>query len=255
MSNTYSELIKSLKNTPYGSPSHAEAYNRLSKKYLKPKYGGQYILCSAGRFNQTNPTNKFMHSAGVTPLSDINNSLEGSLALPSDKLSVFETDFYFVEREYAEYNLDHLQVNVHAVIANEDMSKFILLKSFDGDLKLVGGHTDYHPEDYHVSIKDTLYRNMSKEIKEEIKNGDVICRHLDDLPAFKYLGHKSSNQFYDLFHAMYIYVIICDVDKVFNKIKTGEPDKHKVVLMTANEIKAHNKKKSAVKDMVEYLTQ
>lgn len=256
--NNFSSLVKTLKTTPYGTQSHSAAFDKLHRKYLSKKHFGEFILCSAGRFNTENKTNDFMRQSGIVKLSGIEGqpmSVLSTLSKPSTEKSVFDTDFYFLERELAEYNLDHLQVNVNAIITNETMDKFILLRTLDHELKLVGGHVDFDPSDYHISMNDTLLRNMKKEMEEEVKKSSELLELLPNEPTFKYLADANTGVFYDLLHTMYVYLIVCDVDKIFEKIKSGEPDKHKVVVMTADEILRYDRKKSMVTDLIKYFQQ
>lgn len=241
----FDDLIKGLKLSPYGTKQHAEALKKLQKDYLS-KYKDQFILCTQGIVTKEKALGSF------------NGVIEGDHDFLNKHLkdNVFVSDqFYFHNRELCEWNLQHRQVIVNAIVTNKNHDKFIMLKSNDGKITMIGGHVDYNISDYSVLLHDTLRRNMVKETSEEVKNSKIIIDNTPEFPGYLVQCNERGGEFYDLFHIFYIYLIELD-DELFEEQakKMGVNEKNHIpVVMTKKEI-ISSRSKSSVKLIINHLT-
>lgn len=172
------------------------------------------------------------------------------------KDNVFTSEqFYFNNRELTEWNLEHRQIIVNAVVTNKNHDKFIMLKSNDGKVSMIGGHVDYSISDYAVSIHDTLRRNMVKETGEEVKYSKIIIDNIPEYPNYLVQCNERGGEFYDLLHIFYIYLVELDDDlfeEQAQKMAKNEKN-HNPVVMTKKEI-ISSRSKSSVKLIINHLT-
>lgn len=241
----FDQLIKGLKLSPYGTKQHTEALKKLQKEFLT-KYKNQFILCTKGLVTKEKELGSF------------NGVIEGDNDFLNNHLkeNVFTSNhFYFHNRELCEWNLDHRQIIVNAIVTNKSHDKFIMLKSDVNKVTMIGGHVDYNISDYSVLLHDTLRRNMIKETGEEVKHSKIIIDNLPQFPKYLVQCNERGGEFYDLLHIFYVYLVELD-DDLFNEQarKMGRNEKnHNPVVMTKKEIMS-SRSKSSVKLIINHLT-
>jgi predicted NUDIX family phosphoesterase len=163
---------------------------------------------------------------------------------PFDQFVTFEEDPTFVtelERNILEYNPAFKQLVVGAYIT--DGNSIVLLNTKDtdenrirGKVTFIQGHVSANdPDVYILPQEDYLLKQMQRELDEELKIEGGLLR--DHTPQLKYLISDSSNHI-GLEHFGVIYEIkIPNVKAVKEIIKSGEEDKHEIVMIEMKEFR------------------
>lgn len=215
-----SELINQLKKYPYGSAKHTKIRKAISQK-VAVKYPEQYVLCTYNKFDGYEEEAYLSRQPEVTVFELIDAF--------HPKKTFFESNkFKFVPREEAEYNLHWKQISVFGIIT--DGAQYVLLqKKEDKAFTMVGGHVDYSLDVYQCSQLEIVRMGMQKELDEEIVHNNTLR-----VPERPLLLVNTFNKFHDLFHMALIYKIeVDDIDKLFEGIRTGEPEKHDIVKISS----------------------
>jgi predicted NUDIX family phosphoesterase len=230
-----SELINKVKKVPFDSEPFWKIHKDLSK-LVKKKYPGQYILATPSLYggikSKIGLSSRLLRKVGFTPWHHVEDETVSPIH------SFMDTPFFFfVPREMAEYNLEWKQVNVFGFIT--DGEKVILLeKTSNKDITMIGGHVDFEPEVYNRSQYEHLRAGMQKELDEEIDHKKALR-----VPETPIGVINTRNKFHDLYHMAVLYKIKTkNIDKLFEQLKTGEPHKHNIVMLTRDELKKKNNK-------------
>nr|DAU27998.1 MAG TPA: NUDIX hydrolase [Caudoviricetes sp.] len=163
--------------------------------------------------------------------------------IPKDEIKMFNNDITFmmdknihlIERYKAEYDQRYIQIIVACIIYDE-YNNFLVLEQNTKTKRstLVKGHVDFNKSCYHVNELDFLKENMIREITEEL-----------DIPRGFYLDpllegmiyHGTKPKCMEKMGVVYSQKIPFNIIK---KIKSGEPEKHRVVLASKESLKSGN---------------
>lgn len=208
-------LSKKIKNAPFGTKDY-ESIRKEIRKVVRDKYPNQFVLCTPSKYSQSENKNL----STLVDISPYNHQF-------SQRKTIFEDPaLMFIPREDAEYNFEFKQINVFTLLT--DGKKCIVLKKrSDKTFTMVGGHVDYDFEAYKISQLDLLRKNMQKEMDEEIRHNDILY-----VPSFPSYIMNTYNKFHDLFHIGIIFILhVPEIDFLFSELKTGEPEKHDIVMI------------------------
>ena len=241
MAKTVDTELQELQKYPFGTKKHEELLTKIQNKYLS-KYENQFILCTRSKFKKDLVVPNFN---GVYVLNDDNDIIVQSL-----KDYPFENkQFYYVDRKDAEWNMQHRQLIVNVFVVNEDSSKAIVLQENNGKISLVGGHVDFHSNDYHNQIDQVLRYNMIKETNEEVGNATYITANTPQQPSFVVSCNDTYASFYDNMHIFFVYLVRlsnADFAKQADIMRRKER-KHKPVVANLEEILRKTSKESVRK--------
>ena len=233
---TISELIKfATKRVPLGSPDMC-VINSLIADYLKPVYNKEYVLVRSV-CSDASPYERKMYKEKKLFMSDMNEGMY----------------FYFAPRYRVEWNAGALQFSLSCILKLED--NVILLKSkkgfLNGKITMIQGHCSYELTSDYVGIYSNNLNNETKKDFEAYFENQLL-RELfeevsgitkDDIQEIKYITHiypnytDPSNVSY--YHEGPCYMVTLKNDKsILDKIKSGEPHKHDVVIFNDAEFKA-----------------
>jgi predicted NUDIX family phosphoesterase len=213
---TLTDLINKIRKHPYGSDKYTKARKSISKK-IAEKYPEQYVLCTYNKFDGLEREAYLSRLGEVTEFDTVDAF--------HPKQTFFESNkFKFVAREEAEYNFAWKQISVFGFIT--DGAQYILLqKKEDKAFTLIGGHVDYSVDAYQCSQQEIIRMGMQRELDEEIVHKNTLY-----VPEKPIVLVNTFNKFHDLFHMALVYKIeVDDADKLFDSLRTGEPEKHDIV--------------------------
>ena len=158
-------------------------------------------------------------------------SNENKPLFKNDKTFLEDDDFIFIPRFKAEYDLLYKQLVVACYIT--DNKNILLLESLDGKMKskitMIQGHVKFTRSCYLKNQFTILRENLMREIEEELILKDDIYLPIPLLPSFTYNGYMTlteSEHFGLIYH-----IQVTDINDIINKIQTGEPEKHKLVVL------------------------
>jgi len=216
------ELINKLKKYPFGSDKHHKIRKAISKK-IEKKYPGQFVLCVPNKFSDMTTAKSLSRYDSVTDFFRVN-------AISSSKTFFEDDQFSFISREEAEYNFNWKQIGVFAFIT-DGKDYIVLRKKEDRTITMIGGHVDYSLDAYQTSQIDILRLAIQKEVDEEIKHKKQLF-----VPKEPICFVNTFNKFNDLFHAAFVYKIqVNNAERIFETLKTGEPEKHDVIFISGKE--------------------
>lgn len=202
--------LKKLETIPFGTPEHT--------KFMKKVQSGltykEYVLCTHGRFSDERVLE-----------ADVDLVKDNRLAhiFPDHRTTFENKNFYFVQRNAAEYNAEHRQINVGILVYDQSGNVLIMEKNSNGHYGLVGGHVEYDPTCYKMSVSELCHKHMLKEFNEEVRT-DFDPSEIPFFPAFMI---NEVECFWDLHHSWYVYIKEVDDVKQYG-FKSGEPKKIKV---------------------------
>lgn len=145
----------------------------------------------------------------------------------NDRTFMMDKNVHLIERYKAEYDQRYVQIIVACVIYDE-YGNFLVLEQNTRAKRstLVKGHVDFNKNCYHINELDFLQENMIREMKEELD----IPRGFTPNPQLEgIIYHGTKPKCMEKMGVVYSQMIPFNVIK---KIKSGEPDKHRVVLTT-----------------------
>lgn len=217
------ELLKSI---PYNTPEWKKQRKAVMKA-VELKYPGQYILCVPGRLEGKDYP---IHEKEISFWDTVVNH-----SVFAENQNLFGENLYFAKRSDAEYNLKHKQVNVFAYITDsEDNVLLIKKKKNNNEINVPGGHVDFKLNAYRYTPEQILRWAVIEELNEELKCSDFDYTMM--VPEKPTLVFNTNNDWNDLFHIGVVYHIkLVKSFKEF-KIKSGEPDKHDVLIMSKDKI-------------------
>lgn len=202
-----STALKKLQTVPYGTPEHAKQLKKVQSE-LSFK---EYVLCMRGRYDQQRMT-----EADIDLVTDSNVSH----VFPNTQTAFENPNFYFVHRSLAEYNTAHRQINVGTLIYDRNGNVVVIEKLSNKQRALVGGHVEYDPSCYNISLRDLCYKHMIKEFREEV----ITDFDYQALPYYPEFMINDVQTFWDLHHSWFVYTREVDDLNAF-KFTSGEPKK------------------------------
>jgi len=151
-----------------------------------------------------------------------------------DKTFLEDDDFIIIPRFEAEYNSRYKQLVVACYIT--DNKNILLLESLQGRMSgkitMIQGHVSFTRSCYLKNQFTILRENLMREIEEELIFKDGITLPVPLLPNFTYNGYitLSESEHFGLLYQIHV----PSINDIIDKIQTGEPDKHKLVLLEIN---------------------
>lgn len=229
--------IDVLENNLRGLPAGTEAYDkakRAMENALKenPKYVNEFVACILTR------NSEFPY--GVTAVDEtLLTNLSELFYQAGGKFKNNISPAHFIPRYEAEYDITRKQLVVCTYIT--DGKYAILLKNKDtgrlaNRVTMVQGHVNFSRDIYFLDGMEYLRRSANRELNEEIKMNfdDMLAVNLPHTP--KYIVQTNSN-FIDMEHIGIVYAIeVEDAMGLSRRIKSGEPDKHDIIVGSFEEI-------------------
>lgn len=215
-----------LKNIPYNTPEWKKQRKTVMRA-VENKYPGQYILCVPGRLEGKNYP---IHEKEIAVWDTHTDH-----SVFSQSQNLFGDDLYFVKRADAEYNFKHKQINVFAYISDSEGNVLLIKKKKNGnEINIPGGHVDFKLNAYRYTPEQILRWAVIQELEEEIDCKDFDYAMM--VPEVPSLVFNTNNDWNDLFHIGVVYHIHLVKSLKEFKIKSGETDKHDVLIMSSEEI-------------------
>jgi len=149
----------------------------------------------------------------------------------NDKTFLDDEDFIILPRFEAEYNPLYKQLVVACYIT--DNKNILLLESLNGRMKdkitMIQGHVGFTRSCYLKNQFTILRENLMREIKEELIIQEDFCLPIPLLPTFTYNGYitLTENEHFGLLYE----IKVPNINDILDKIQTGEPEKHKLVVL------------------------
>lgn len=210
---------------PVSSYEWRKMKTSIENRIRKRKEYDRYVLCIDSLIQ--NKDNKIL------------SELYKNKFISKDNISMFNNDITFmmdknvhlIERYKAEYDQRYIQIIVACIIYDEFNNYLVLEQNTRAKrTTLVKGHVDFNKNCYHVNELDFLKENMIREMTEEL----VIPRDFNLNPVLEgMIYHGTKPKCMEKMGVLYSQKIPFNIIK---KIKSGEPDKHRVVLTTENSL-------------------
>lgn len=223
-----------LEKIPYGSEEWTKHRQKISKQ-LESKYPGQYVLCVPGKLEKPD--------LGIHQGEYQEWNTETAHKMFGAQKHFFGKNVRFVKRSKAEYNLEYKQVNVFCCIEDSEGS-VVLLKKKNGEYHFPGGHVDFSFQAYLSTPEQILRSAIIQELEEElrIKQNEMWALFVPEKPSAVI---NTETRWNDLFHLAVIFHVKLNCKAEELKLKSGEPDKHDIVIFKGweKEIPTLNTKK------------
>lgn len=240
---TLDDLLNELYHHPIGSPLYATIRNCIVEKLTEPKYD-DYVIAFMSRMNLEYPTHKrrqdleeFNDLEGIEkyPVEGTfthDNNLTNTVYF-SKELSFLEDDrFVIMPRKYLEHNPEFKQIVVAGYITDgKDIMLLHANSNKDNRIRdkytMIQGHVDFGPRVYTEPQLGFLYDSMLREFTEEVDFKGPLTFETTPKYFINDKGHRVG-----LEHFGVIYEIrVPSVEDLKNSIKSGEEDKHSVVVI------------------------
>ena len=190
----------------------------IESKIRDRKEYDRYVLCLDSLITKENPLISELFTKKYINKEEIK-------LFDTEKTFMMDKDIHLIERYKADYDQRYIQLIVGCVIYDE-YNNFIILEPNTRAKRctLVKGHVDFNKNCYHLNELDFLFENMKREMEEEL----IIPKELKINPKLEgmiYYGTKPK-----CMERMGIIYSQKIPFKLIKKIKTGEPEKHRVIL-------------------------
>lgn len=163
----------------------------------------------------------------------------------SKEFSFFDTsDYEFIPRYSAEYNLFRQQIVVAALVTDGD--NLLLLKTkpgatrIDDRITMIQGHVDFSAGAYSMTQNEFLRQSTAREFGEEINTPDdfTFTFEIGEDPLY-YINLNTTTTELEHFGVVYE-VRVASVPNIVERVTSGEPEIHDVVSVNLRDLLTEN---------------